>query len=54
MKKIIICSIPMKEKVDQVLYSSDDKSLPVAEKKVRYPICAFLEKTMLKEDDLKI
>lgn len=54
MKKIIICSIPMKEKIDQVLYTSDDKSLPVAERKVRYPICTFLEKTMLPEDELKV
>lgn len=54
MKKTIICNIPMKENVDQVLYSSDDKSIPVADKKVRYPICAFLEKTMTAEDELKV
>ncbi|MGN0441547.1 MAG: TM1812 family CRISPR-associated protein [Acutalibacteraceae bacterium] len=54
MKKTIICNIPMKEKVDQVLYSSDDKSLPVSDRKVRYPICAFLEKTIKQEDELKV
>lgn len=54
MKKIIICSIPMKEKVDQVVYVSDDKSLPVADKAVRYPINAFLEKTIQSNDELKI
>lgn len=54
MKKTIICNIPMKEKVDQALYISDDKSLPVADKKVRYPICAFLEKTTAAEDELKV
>ena len=50
MKKVVICNIPMKERVDKVQYISDDKSLPVADKKVRYPICAFLQKT-LKSDD---
>lgn len=54
MKKTVICNIPMKEKVDQVVYSSNDKSLPVSEKKVRYPICAFLEMTMSPDDDLKV
>ncbi|MGE9874919.1 TM1812 family CRISPR-associated protein [Hornefia butyriciproducens] len=54
MKKTIICSIPMKENVDPVLYTSDDKFLPVADKKVRYPICAFLEKNMKPEDELKV
>lgn len=54
MKKVIICSIPMKEKVDHVVYTSDDKSLPVAGKRVSYPICAFLEMTMTPEDDLKV
>lgn len=54
MKKTIICNIPMKETVDLVHYTSDDKSLPVADKKVRYPICAFFEKTMTAEDELKV
>lgn len=54
MKKTIICNIPMKENVDQVIYISDDKSLPVADRKVRYPICAFLEKIMKPEDELKV
>lgn len=52
MKKTIICNIPMKEKVEQVVYSSDDKSLPVSDCKVRYPICAFLEKTMEPKDKI--
>ena len=54
MKKTIICNIPMKEKVDRVLYTSDDKSLPVTDKKVRYPICSFLERTITAEDELKV
>ena len=54
MKKTIICSIPMKENIDQVVYSSTDKSLPVSERKVRYPICSFLEKTLTSDDELDV
>lgn len=54
LKKTIICNIPMKENLDRIIYQSDDASLPVAEREVSYPICAFLEKTMHKEDELKI
>lgn len=54
MKKTIICNIPMKEKVDLAVYVSDDKSLPVSDKEVRYPINSFLEKTMTSDDELKI
>ena len=54
MKKTIICSIPMKENIDQVVYSSTDKSLPVSERKVRYPICSFLEKTLTSDDELEV
>lgn len=54
MKKTIICNIPMKKNVDQVSYNSDDKSLPVSNRKVRYPVCAFLEKTIRREDELKV
>lgn len=54
MKETIICNIPMKEQLDRIIYTSDDKSLPVAEREVIYPICAFLEKTMRADDELKI
>ena len=54
MKKIVICNIPMKEKVDKVQYISDDKSLPVADREVYYPISAFLEKTLKPGDELKV
>lgn len=54
MKKTIICNIPMKEKVDMSVYKSDDKSLPVSEKSVRYPINSFLHRTMNPEDELKV
>lgn len=54
MNKTIICGIPMKELIDKVVYSSDDKSLPVAETAVRYPINAFLEMTAKKDDHFKV
>lgn len=54
LKKTIICNIPMKENLDRIVYQSDDASLPVSDRAVSYPICTFLEKTMHKEDELKI
>lgn len=54
MKKTVICNIPMKERIDKVLYTSDDASLPVAERKVRFPICAFLEMTVSSDDELHV
>ena len=54
MKKTVICNIPMKERIDKVLYTSDDASLPVAERMVRFPICAFLEKTLSADDEIDV
>lgn len=54
MNKTIICGIPMKEPIDKVVYTSGDKSLPVAENAVRYPINAFLKKTADKGDVFKV
>lgn len=54
MKKIIICSIPMRENVAKTVYSSDDKSLPVSKKPYIYPINSFLSQTADEEDKLKI
>ena len=54
MKKTIICNIPMKEHVDLTVYSSDDRSLPAADRKVRYPVNAFLSETLSPEDELKV
>lgn len=54
MNKTIICGIPMKESVDKVVYSSDDKSLPVASMAVRYPINAFLRETANEGDHFQV
>lgn len=54
MKKMILCSVPMKKQVDLCVYTSSDKSLPVSGRPVRYPICSFLEETLRDGDELKI
>lgn len=54
MKKTIICNVPMKKDVEQTVYVSEDKALPVTDKPVRYCINAFLEKTMQAEDDIHV
>lgn len=53
MNKIIICGIPMKERVDSSIYLSDDKSIPASSRQVRFPINAFLEETMKSDDCIK-
>ena len=53
MKKTIICSIPMKERVDSTVYSSNDKSLPVSERAFRFPINSFLSQTSSEGDEYK-
>ncbi len=54
MKKIILCGIPMKERVDLSCYTSEDKSLSVANIAVRYPINAFLRENLNDRDVLKV
>lgn len=53
MNKIIICGIPMKDRVDPSVYVSDDKSIPASSREVRFPINAFLEETMKGNDSIK-
>lgn len=54
MKKVIICNIPMKESVDQVVYTSEDRSLSISDRHVRYPINALLENTVSSDDEIKV
>ena len=54
MKKVIICNIPMKESVEQVVYISEDRSLSVSNRRVRYPVNALLETTVAPEDEVKV
>ena len=44
----------MKKVIDEVVYRSDDKSIPSADRAVRYPVNAFLEETLKPSDELKI
>ena len=44
----------MKEVIDQTVYESDDISVAISNRAVRYPINAFLEKNMTAEDEFKI
>ena len=44
----------MKERVDLSVYASDDQSLPVSGKAVRYPINSFLAETMTQDDEIKV
>lgn len=54
MKKVVICNIPMREKVDSVVFKSIDKSLPVSTEAYRYPINSFLSVTATDRDELKV
>lgn len=54
MKKTIICNIPMKERVDLSVYTSENNSLPVADTAVRYPVNTLLQKTLQSNDEVKV
>lgn len=54
MKKIILCSVPMKAQVDLCVYTGGDSSLPASARPVRFPICSFLEGTLQDGDELKV
>ena len=54
MKRVIICSIPMREYVEKTKYISNDLSLPVSDEPYRYPINSFLSQTASSEDQFKI
>ena len=54
MKKIIICNIPMKEKLTKCSYVTDDASLKISKREVIYPINAFLSENLKKEDEVKV
>lgn len=54
MKRTIICGIPMKERLDKVVYTSEDISMPVSDKPVCYPINAYIGSVLRKEDDIKV
>ena len=52
MKKTLICSIPMRDKIDKVVYSSEDPSLPASLDTFYYPINSFLSETLSPDDSI--
>lgn len=56
MDKTVICSIPMKKREDVVpsTYLSEDTSISVSKRKVRYPVNAFLENNVQKGTKLNV
>ena len=54
MKKTVICNIPMKNRIDASVYTSEDQSIPVSSTAVRFPINAFLEATADEGIELKV
>jgi len=55
MKKIVFCNVPMRSAsgIKRDIYTSNDYSVPVAETPVKYPVNAFLEKTLVADDNVK-
>ena len=58
MKKLVFCSVTMKpvsaQDADRAAYKSNNQSFPVSDRAVTYPINAYLEKTLMAEDELKV
>lgn len=54
MKKTVICNIKMNQKLIPRAYISEDTSIEVSERKVRYPVNALLEKALRKDDNVDV
>ena len=54
MKKIVICNISMKKKLDKCVYASNDKALPASDRAVSFPICSYFDNALKAGDDLKV
>ena len=54
MRKIVFFNMPITIDVEKIVYKSEDDSIPTTERAVTYPIIAFLEKTLVPEDDVKV
>lgn len=54
MKRLIICSVPMKKEVEKTVYASDDLSLPVSDMPYMYPINSFLSQKAEGSDEYKV
>ncbi len=54
MRKIIICSVAMRESVTPLVYRPDDKSLCISEQPVTYPILSCLHGLLSPNDSVKV
>ena len=54
MRKIIICSVAMRESVKPLVYKPDDKSLCISEIPVTYPILSCLHGLLSPIDSIKV
>ena len=52
MKKILLCNVKMKDRATETVYVSEDKSIPVSSRNVRYPVISFFEETLSKGDEV--
>ena len=52
-KKTVLCNIPM-QVVRPAVYPCLDSSISVSQREVRYPINAYLEKNISKDDEIKV
>ena len=53
MKKVLFCNIPMSINAQKCVYTSEDYSVPVSNTAVMFPVNAFFEKTLCKDDEIK-
>lgn len=54
MKKVLLCNVRMNRDAQKAVYKSEDKFFPVADTEVRYPVMAFLEQQLTKNDEIKV
>ena len=54
MKKTLICNVKMNKPPEACAYNGGDRSLPVSDSEVCYPVTAFLEKTLEAGDELHV
>lgn len=54
MKKTIICNIPMKAHIDKSVYISEDNSIPASDRRVSFPVNAFIDAAITETAELKV
>ena len=54
MKKVIICSVPMKKDIEKTVYESNDLSIPASSDPYVYPVNSFLAETLNADDEITV